>query len=139
MGTCWFTLVRSSVPSRTKYILSTVNRSHSITLITKVIDTTSITYQPLWLCCWRGDISSIFVHNKLDHSSYYVSPHGELGTFWFTLVRSSVPSKHETLTQAGPMLAHRLRRWPSIKPTLVQRFVFAGSQSVSLCWESSVL
>ena len=36
-------------------------------------------------------------------------------------------------------LAHRLRRWPSIKPALFQCFVFAGSQSVSLCWEPSVL
>ena len=36
------------------------------------------------------------------------------------------PSKHKTLTQAGPMLAHRLQRWPSIKPVLVQRLVFAG-------------
>ena len=39
---------------------------------------------------------------------------------------------------AGLMLAHRLRRWPSIKPALVQRFVFAGSQSVSLCCGESV-
>ena len=38
----------------------------------------------------------------------------------------------------GIMLAHRLRRWPSIKPALVQRFVFAGTQSVSLCWGESV-
>ena len=52
--------------------------------------------------------------------------------------QTSVP-KHKMLTQAGPMLAHRLRRWPSIKPALVQRLVFAGSQSVSLCWESFVL
>ena len=31
---------------------------------------------------------------------------------------------------AGPMLAHRLRRWPSIKPALVQRLVFAGLRSI---------
>ena len=36
------------------------------------------------------------------------------------------------------MLAHRLWRWPIIKPALVQRFVFAGSQSVSLCCGESV-
>ena len=36
------------------------------------------------------------------------------------------------------MLAHRLRRWPSIKQAVVQRFVFAGSQSVSLCCGESV-
>ena len=30
----------------------------------KSIDTTSISYQPLWLCCWRGDISSfLFTKN----------------------------------------------------------------------------
>ena len=34
---------------------------------------------------------------------------------------------------AGLVLAHRLWRWLSIKPALVQRFVFSGSQSVSLC------
>ena len=46
----------------------------------------------------------------------------------------SVPSKHATLTQTGPMLAHRLRRWPSIKPSLVQRLSVC---SVSLlCCES---
>ena len=32
---------------------------------------------------------------------------------------------------AGPMLAHRLRRWPSIKPALVQRLVFAGRRSIA--------
>ena len=30
---------------------------------------------------------------------------------------------------AGLMLAHRLRRWPSIKPVLVQRLVFAELRS----------
>ena len=30
---------------------------------------------------------------------------------------------------AGPMLAHRLRRWPSINPALVQRLVFAEQRS----------
>ena len=39
---------------------------------------------------------------------------------------------------AGLKLAHSLRRWPSIKQALVQRFVFAGSQSVSLCCGESV-
>ena len=29
------------------------------------------------------------------------------------------------------MLTHRLRRWPSIKPTLVQRLVFAGLRSIA--------
>ena len=29
------------------------------------------------------------------------------------------------------MLAHRLRRWSSIKPTLVQRLVFAGLRSIA--------
>ena len=44
--------------------------SHLITLLTKAIDNTSISYQPLWLCCWRGEISSFFVYKKLDPSSY---------------------------------------------------------------------
>ena len=29
------------------------------------------------------------------------------------------------------MLAHRLRRWPSIKPALVQRLLFAGLRSIA--------
>ena len=48
-----------------KYIVSTVHRSHLLTLITKAIDTTSISYQPLWLCCWRGDISSFLQTTRL--------------------------------------------------------------------------
>ena len=40
--------------------LSTVQRSYLVKLITKAIDTTSNSYQPLWLRCWRGDISSFF-------------------------------------------------------------------------------
>ena len=30
------------------------------------------------------------------------------------------------------MLAHRLRRWPSIQPALAQRFVFAGLRASML-------
>ena len=30
----------------------------------------AISYQPLWLCCWSGDISIFFVYKKLDPSSY---------------------------------------------------------------------
>ena len=52
-------------------IVSTVHRSYLITLITKAIDTTSISYQPLWLCCWRGDISSFLFTKNRDHSSLY--------------------------------------------------------------------
>ena len=47
-----------------------------IKLITKAIDTTYISYQPLWLCCWRGDISiffHFFVYKKLDPNSSYLS------------------------------------------------------------------
>ena len=43
--------------------LSTVQRSCLVTLITKAIDTTSNSYQPLWLRCWRGDISSFLQKN----------------------------------------------------------------------------
>ena len=54
--------------------LSTVQRSFLVTLITKAIDTTSNSYQPLWLRCWRGDISSFFLHkNSSKNSSSYVS------------------------------------------------------------------
>ena len=52
------------VPKRNNKSI-TVHKSHLITSITKAIDTTtSISYQPLWLCCWRGDISCFFVYKK---------------------------------------------------------------------------
>ena len=37
------------------------------------------------------------------------------------------PSKNDTLKHAGLSLAHRLRRWPNVKPTLFQCVVFAGN------------
>ena len=40
--------------------LSAVQRSYLVTLITKAINTASNSYKPLWLRCWRGDISSFF-------------------------------------------------------------------------------
>ena len=36
------------------------------------------------------------------------------------------PSNTRRLTNADLMLGHRLRRWPNIKSTSVQRLVFAG-------------
>ena len=45
------------------------HRNHLITLITKTIDTTSISYQPLWLCSWRRDISS-FLFTKTGISQF---------------------------------------------------------------------
>ena len=40
------------------------------------------------------------------------------------------PQKTRRLSSAGPMLAHRLRRWPRIKPAVVQSLVFAGLRSI---------
>ena len=47
--------------------------------------------------------------------------------YYFVLVRNTchTPSK---LHDVDSLLAHRLRRWPSIKPALVERLVFAGSR-----------
>ena len=36
------------------------------------------------------------------------------------------PANTRRWTNVGLMLAHRLRRWANIKPTLIQRLVFAG-------------
>ena len=38
--------------------LSTVQMSYLVTFISKAFDTTFNSYQPLWLRCWKGDISS---------------------------------------------------------------------------------
>ena len=43
-----------------------------------------------------------------------------------TIMYALLPNKHVTLHQYCLMLANRLRHWPSIKPALVQRLVFAG-------------
>ena len=41
-------------------------------------------------------------------------------------VYKCIPSKHETLFNAGLMLARGLRRWPNIKPALGERLLFVG-------------
>ena len=43
---------------------------------------------------------------------------------------STLPA-NTTLNNAGPMLTHCLRSWPSIKPALAQRLVFAGLHSIA--------
>ena len=43
-------------------------------------------------------------------------------------VLSTIPAITK-LTNAGPMLAHGLRNWPSITTAPVQRIVFAGLRS----------
>ena len=55
-----------------------------------------------------------------------------------TLGRTLSPdhtSKHNTLNHVGLMLGHRLRRWPNIKPTLLQCVVFAG-KLILYIWRS---
>ena len=47
-----------------KYIVPTVHRKHLITLVAKAIDTTSISYQPLWLCSWRETLLVVFCLSK---------------------------------------------------------------------------
>ena len=64
------------------YTVSTVHRSHSKALITKAIDSTSISYQPLWLCCWRGDISSFLFTRNCDLSSSFICRHYYVTSYW---------------------------------------------------------
>ena len=47
--------IKKTGSTTSKYIVSTVQWSHLVALITKAIDTTSISYR-----YWRGDISSLF-------------------------------------------------------------------------------
>ena len=44
-----------------------------------------------------------------------------------------VPAKKEGWSNAGLMLAHRLRRWHNITPALGQRPVFAEVQPCNVC------
>ena len=44
---------------------------------------------------------------------------------------STLPANRRHCSNAGPMLAHHFRRWPSIKLALVQRHVFAGLRSIA--------
>ena len=39
----------------------------------------------------------------------------------------------------GLMMGHRLRRWSSIKPTLVQRHMFAGEDNTENAWMQASL
>ena len=41
-------------------------------------------------------------------------------------------SRHDTSTDIGLMLVHRLRRCPSIKPTSVQRLIFPRIAMVNI-------
>ena len=38
------------------------------------------------------------------------------------------PSNTRRVSNVGSMLVHRMRRWPSIEPTLGERLEFAGSR-----------
>ena len=40
-----------------------------------------------------------------------------------------IPANTTHWNNVGLMLAHRLRRWPNIKPTLFQCVVFAGESA----------
>ena len=68
--------------------LSTVQRSYLVTLITKAIDTTSNSYQPLWLRCWRH--IQVFFTKKLDSSSLLCLSSIEVEIYCFTSHRSFV-------------------------------------------------
>ena len=54
------------------------------------------------------------------------------GICYSVLVRNTCQHSQQTRhwLNAGPMLAPHLRRWPRIKPALVQRLVFAGLSSI---------
>ena len=62
----------------------------------------------------------------VDSRDYVLSECGRCATH-------NVACQHSQQTRrwsnAGSMLANHLRRWPSIKPALVQRLVFAGLRS----------
>ena len=45
---------------------------------------------------------------------------------WETINLETSPSTTRRSSNIGTMLAHRLRRWPNIVPTLDERRVFAG-------------
>ena len=47
------------------------------------------------------------------------------------VVRETIQPAPTLPSNDGSMLAHRLRRWATIDPSLVQRLVFAG-QTISL-------
>ena len=46
--------------------------------------------------------------------------------FVFIQILNRIPFDSQRRPDVGLMLAHRLRRWTNIKPTLGQRLVFAG-------------
>ena len=62
----------------------------------------------------------------VDSRDYLLS-----GIYYSVLVRNTCQHSQQTrrCPNAGPMLAHNLRRWPNIKPALVQRLMFTGLRS----------
>ena len=60
----------------------------------------------------------------VDSRDYVLS-----GIYYSVLVRNQQTQQTRRWPNAGPMMAHRLRRWPTIKSELVQRLVFAGLRS----------
>ena len=54
-----------------------------------------------------------------------------LSGIYYVLVQKTCQHSKQTRSwpNTGPIMAHHLRRWPSIKPALVQRLVFTGLRS----------
>ena len=79
-------------------------------------------------------------HQILVFVRFIVSDNkGECGRWiWVALssrhentTRIQRPANTRHCTNDGFMLAHRLRRWPNINPTFVQRLVFAGTRTLA--------
>ena len=68
---------------------------------------------------WKVETS--FTESTLDQHWTNISVFAEN-----SCVYSAVPANTRRLTNVDSILAHRLRRWPNIKPTLVHHLVFAG-------------
>ena len=75
---------------------------------------------------WRGLCSiKCKIHGKTQFSQKRLSV-GECSEF---------PANTRRWSNAGLMLAHRLRRWANISPALGQRLVFTGNKYTTVLWE----
>ena len=89
--------------------------------------------------CWLGNNR----HTPFDLPPFVclckhppVSQRGRYSCVFLLQHNIEAPTNTRSWTNIGLMLAHRLQRWPSIKPTLVQRLWFVSLVLTSLLFST---
>ena len=129
-----------------KWLLWTVETMYFYVVEPFIIST--VTKSSLGSISWATVLISL--HWNVTLQQLYVIQDSVLSEMYYSFLEPQRYAKHNcglsTLRAntrrwfAGPMLAHRLWLWPSIKPALVQDLVFPGPRSIArssgstYCW-----